>query len=154
MKNFSKLFLIVLTLLFTTVSFGFTKEKYNQIEDNLIVGINTDNRGLQVSCAFFLGELKSEKAVIPLLRMLKSGITEEERIIAALSLSKIKSEQGMYAVKQRIKFDDSERVQKLCAKFYNCFLANQRKPQVIVEPFEVVNLNLEYNGVKLADFVK
>lgn len=154
MKNFSKLILIVLTLLFTTANYCFTKAKYQQIEDNLIVGINTDNRGLQVSCAFFLGELKSERAVIPLLRMLKSGITEEERIIAALSLSKIKSEQGMFAVKQRIKYDESERVQKLCAKFYNCFLENQKKSEVIVEPFEVVNLNLEYNGVKLADFVK
>lgn len=147
-------FLLLLTFTASTfASSSFTEKKYKQIEDNLLVGINTDNQGLQVSCAYFLGEMKSERAVIPLLKMLKSGQTEEERIIAALSLSKIRSERGLFAVKQRIKFDDSKRVQRLCELFYNNYLVKELKGDVIVEPFNVVDLNLEYNGIKLAQFV-
>jgi HEAT repeat protein len=133
-------------------SSNFSEKKYHQIEDNLLVGIKSENRGLQISCAYFLGEMKSERAVIPLLRMLKSGGTEEERIMAALSLSKIKTEQGLFAVKQRIKFDDSERVQRLCEIFYTNYLVQKLKGDVIVEPFRVVDLDMEYNGIKLAEF--
>lgn len=158
MKNIKVLAVAIFAILFTVSSFGFSKEKYKQIENNLLVGLNTDNQGLQVSCAFFLGELKSEKAVIPLLKMLKSGKTEEERIIAALSLSKIQTERALFAVKQRIKFDDSERVQRLCELFYNCCMSNKNMGNVIVEPIKVVDLNIdlnqEFSGVSLADFAK
>ena len=113
---------LALILVFTISSFGSSKTKetkYRQVEDNLLVGMNADNTGLQMSCSYFLGEMKSSRAVNSLLKILKSGETEEERIIAALSLSKIQSEQGLFAVKQRIKFDNSERVQRLCQIFYN-----------------------------------
>jgi len=141
---------------FTTSAFASSKiseEKYKQIEDNLLEGFNKDNQGLQVSCAYFLGEMKSERAINPLLKMLKSGKTEAERIIAALSLYKIKSEQSLFAVKQRIRFDDSERVQRICEIFYNNYLVDKVKAKVIVEPFDVVDLDMEYNGFKLAQFV-
>ncbi|MCB0746703.1 MAG: HEAT repeat domain-containing protein [Ignavibacteriae bacterium] len=152
MKNISKLLVLLLSVLLASTSFGFSKDKLTQIEDNLLVGINTENTGLQISCAYFLGELKSERAINPLLKMLKSGETEEERIIAALSLSKIQTDKAIFAVKQRARFDDSERVQRLCGLFYNCCMARQQKADVIVEPFQVVNLNLEFNGMRLADF--
>jgi hypothetical protein len=151
MKKTTLLLVGFLSLLITLNTFGFSKEKYQQIEDNLLVGINTENRGLQISCAFFLGELRSERAVIPLLKMLKSGETEEERIIAALSLSKIDSEKGLFAVKRSIQFDDSERVQRLCSLFYNCCMKNKSKGEVIVEPLSI-DLSMEFNGMKLSDF--
>ncbi len=154
MNNKRNLLILLLLFVFSISTFGFTEEKYKQIEDNLLVGLNTDNRGLQVSCAYFLGEMKSERAINPLLKMLKSGETEEERIIAALSLSKIQTEQCMFAVKQRIKFDDSERVQDLCEKFYNCYMVSKLKSDVIVESIKTVQLDIEYNGVKLADFAR
>ncbi|MCW8850716.1 MAG: HEAT repeat domain-containing protein, partial [Melioribacteraceae bacterium] len=89
MIKIKELITILLVLLFSLTSLAAesnNNEKYRQIEDNLLVGINTENRGLQISCAYFLGEMQSERAIIPLLKMLKSGETEEERIIAALSL--------------------------------------------------------------------
>lgn len=141
---------------FTTsiLATNYSQEKYTQIEDNLLVGLATDNMGLQISCAYFLGEMKSERAVIPLLKMLKSGETEEERIIAALSLAKINTGKASFAVKQRIIFDDSERVQRLCKLFYDSSNSKELKGDVIVEPLHVVDLDLEINGVKLADFIK
>lgn len=155
MFKMKELITVLIVLLFSITSLAATSsnaEKYRQIEDNLLVGMDTDNRGLQVSCAYFLGEMQSERAIIPLLKMLKNGETEEERIIAALSLAKIKSERGLFAIKQRIKFDDSERVQRLCEIFYTNHVVNELEGDIIVEPFHIVDLELEFNGFKLADF--
>jgi len=157
MKYIRHCLTLVLAVVFTVSTFAgndITEKKYKQIEDNLLKGIQTENLGLQISCAYFLGEMKSERAIIPLLRMLKSGETEEERIIAALSLSKINSERGMFAIKQKIKFDDSERVQRLCELFYSKHIENQLNGNVIVEPVRTVNLDMEYNGIKLEQFAR
>jgi HEAT repeat protein len=150
-------YVLVLMLILSVSIFAGNKnleEKYKTIEDNLLVGLQTDNLGLKVSAAYFLGEMKSERAVIPLMKMLKGNTTEEEKLIAALSLAKIKSEKGMFAVKQRIKFDDSKRVQRLCDIFYNNYLFENIEGNVIVEPFDFADLNIEYRGIKLSQFVK
>ncbi len=136
----------------TLASTKLDKEKYEQIEENLIKGMKSDNKGLQFSSAYFLGEMQSTKATNLLLEMLKDGDTEEERIIAALSLSKIKTERGLYAVKQRVKFDDSERVQRLCEIFYNNHIADQINNSETVEPDYLVKMDLTYDGVKLSEF--
>lgn len=99
----------------------FTKAKNELIEKNLLVGINSENFGLKTSSAYFLGENKSSKAVIPLLKMLHNEESEEARILAALSLVKIGNPVGVYAVKMAAKFDNSEKVRKMCVKFYNDF---------------------------------
>jgi hypothetical protein len=55
-----------------------------QIEDNYLVGLNSDVPGLQVSCAYFLGEMKSERAVIPLMKMLRDeNAMPGQRLMAA-----------------------------------------------------------------------
>ena len=88
-------------------------------EENLLVGISSENFGLRTSSAFYIGEYNVESGVIPLLKMLKNGDTEEERILAANSLMKLNSDIGKYAVKQRSKFDESPRVRRMCGIFYN-----------------------------------
>ncbi|MDX1700127.1 MAG: HEAT repeat domain-containing protein, partial [Melioribacteraceae bacterium] len=55
----------------------------------LLEGINSDNKGLQAGCAYMLGELCCDKAVIALLDILHNNPKEEMRILAALSLYKI-----------------------------------------------------------------
>lgn len=92
---------------------------------NLINGVNSGNQGLRMSSTYFLGEMKSDEAVIPLMRILKSDENEEERIMAALSLSKIGDSRGIFAIKQAITFDNSERVKKLCSIFYQGYLSNE-----------------------------
>jgi HEAT repeat protein len=120
--------IIVLTLLLAA-STNLAKPKTTiQIKDNtvesLIIGLNSDNLGLQSSSAYMIGELQLSEAVIPLLRILHSEKNEELRIMAALALYKIGSPIAINAVKQAIRFDDSERVSKLCANFYNDYLRN------------------------------
>ena len=122
-----------LVIVFTITSFGVvrphpvTKKLMNRdvVITNLINGINSENQGLKTSSSYFLGELKSNEAVIPLMKILKNDINEEARIMAALSLSKIADSRGIFAVKQAIKFDNSERVKKMCLNFYQDYLSKK-----------------------------
>ncbi len=98
--------------------------KQNTIE-SLIGGLDSENLGLRSSSAYMIGELKIPEAVIPLLKILHNEKNEELRISAALALYKIGTPIAIYAVKQAIRFDDSERVSKLCATFYNEYSKNK-----------------------------
>jgi HEAT repeat protein len=118
MKKLSGLLFIALLLMATTAFASSNKVKKELMEDNLIAGLQSDNLGLKTSSAYLLGEYGSSKCVNSLLKVLKSGKREEERISAAVSLYKIDSEKGLFAIKQRAKFDDSERVRRLCTMLY------------------------------------
>ena len=107
-----------------------TNSKQESIVKSLLKGINSDNYGLRTSSAYLLGELKIESAVIPLMKMLHSEENEDARIVAALALYKIGDLRGLFAVKQAIKYDESERVKKLCSNFYNDFVYKNRLSQI------------------------
>ena len=89
---------------------------------SLIEGLNSENLGLKSSSAYMIGELQLSKAVIPLMKILREDESDEMRIVAALALYKIGTPIAIHAVKQSIRFDDSERVSKLCANFYSEYL--------------------------------
>ena len=69
----------------------------------------------------FLGYLKSDKAVIPLMKMMRDENSEESRIIAALALIRIGDEQGVYMVGRTALYNSSDRVKRIAEKFYNQF---------------------------------
>lgn len=98
---------------------------YDNIEKSYLSGFFSDNLGLRISSAYFLGEIKSSMAVIPLMEMLRNSESEEERLIAALSLTKIGDERGIYLLKYQSEFSDCERVRCMCEKFYNAYLVNK-----------------------------
>ena len=89
---------------------------------SLLEGLNSENLGLKSSCAYMIGELQLLNAVIPLMKILREEKSDEMRIVAALALYKIGTPMAIHAVKQSIKFDESERVSKLCANFYSEYL--------------------------------
>ena len=102
----------------------FSEEEYDQIEVNMLAGIKSDNTGLQTSCAYFLGEMKSDRAMIPLLKLVTNGKTEEARIIAALSLYKIESKIGMYRLKKLSEANEkSELVRKVFDRLYEIYIS-------------------------------
>ena len=122
--------LIILSLFLIVASNAIANPKTTtQIRDNtvesLIIGLNSDNLGLRSSSAYMIGELRLSQALIPLLRILHTEKNEELRIAAALALYKIGSPIAINAVKQAVRFDDSERVSKLCANFYSEYLRNK-----------------------------
>ena len=102
----------------------FSEEEYDQIETNMLIGIKSNNTGLQTSCAYFLGEMKSDKAMIPLLKLVTNSESEEARIIAAISLYKIQSKIGMYRLKQLSKtYEESELVRKVFDRLYEIYVS-------------------------------
>lgn len=101
------------------------KKTIETIEENLLAGLESDNYGLRTSTAYFLGEYKTTKSVIPLMKMLHSEKAESGRILAALALIKIGDARGVYAVEQAAKFDESPRVQRLCRIFHNAYLNDE-----------------------------
>jgi HEAT repeat protein len=85
-----------------------------EIELNYLEGAKSGKWGLKGSAAYYLRERKSEKAVIPLMKILREDESIEARIMAALSLYKIGDSRGLFAIKRAVKFDDNEQVQKMC----------------------------------------
>ncbi len=147
-KAFAALLLLA-TILLSSPSFAREKgnfpkaNTYQAIELNRLIGLASDNTGLKVSCAFNLGEMKSKKAVIPLMQMLREGTSDEERIIAALSLIKIGDPQGVYMVGRSGIFNDFDKTRRMCEKFYKSFLLHQQtneEPETI-EQANTVSLN-------------
>lgn len=107
--------------------------------ESLIKGLSSDNAGLKSSCAYLLGDLKITQAIIPLMRVLRNDESEEVRISAALALYKIGTPMSINAVKQAIRFDESERVSKLASNFYSVYLRNKFSPDInIYEDRDVV----------------
>ena len=103
----------------------FSEEEYDQIETNMLIGIKSNNTGLQTSCAYFLGEMKSDIAMIPLLKLVTNGETEEARIIAALSLYKIESKIGMYRLKYLAETDESELAKRVFGRIYQTYVSDK-----------------------------
>ena len=132
MKPFNQFISIIILIIlsaFVTYSQD-TIEVVNRITDvdidqNLIVGVKTDNLGLKVSASYYLGERKSSSGVIPLMHVLHNDEAPEARIIAALSLFKIGDERGIFAVKRAIEFDKNEQVRNMCAIFYQMYLSEK-----------------------------
>lgn len=102
----------------------FSESKLAVIEENLLRGLKSDNPGLQTSCAYFLGEMNSSKAMIPLLRLARHGLTEEARIIAGLSLYKIHSKIGMRQLKGMAQKEQSELVRKVFDRIYMKYMCD------------------------------
>ena len=90
------------------------------IEDNYLAGLESDNYGIKVSCAYFLGDAGSERAVIPLLKML----SEEDpgaKFVAAWSLLKIGDKRGVYRVKMEAERSDSDYTRVILDYLYKDF---------------------------------
>ena len=107
------------------------------IEENLFIGIASDNLGLQRGCALMLGKIQSNRAVIPLMNVLHTNADENTRVAAAWALCKIGDARGVYAVRMAVKYDDCMKVQATCAWYYDnfvkkgTFIFTQPEPPVI-----------------------
>jgi len=91
-------------------------------EAKLLDDVTCDNCQQKEDAIFDLGELRSEKAVIPLMGVLHADPDESTRVVAALALCRIGDARGTYAVKRAAIFDSSEKVRTLAAWFYNTYV--------------------------------
>ena len=121
-------FIAVQTL--SAQSAGFTVEQKSAAVDNLTAAINSDNTGLHTSGALVLSDLintsylessDASKAMIPLLKLLKNGKTDQERIAAAVALYQLGNYIGIYSLRGVAVFDDNEKVANICKNLYYSF---------------------------------
>ncbi len=92
------------------------------IEKNLVIGLRSDNVGLQRSAALMLGKIRAENALIPLLDALHNNKDEGVRTAAAYALCKIGNPIGTYAVKMAVRFDNCCKVQLASAWYYENYV--------------------------------
>ena len=107
-----------------------TSTHKSAIVENLMSGIKSDNEGLRVSSAIVLTEVIDNALVkpddfsatlVPLLKMLDYGTTDEERIAAAVALYSIDSGIGIYRLRGSAKFDSSEKVRNVSKNLYHSY---------------------------------
>jgi len=92
------------------------------IEENLLIGLASDNQGLKKSCALMLGQIYAKRGTIPLMAILRDSENPDLRIAAAWSLCRIGSGVGTYFVKHTVRFEDDLKVKTYCAWFYDLYV--------------------------------
>ena len=120
----NKLYLIaaVLLLFVTSIVAGPKTAEREVIEESYLAGISSGNQGLKVSSTYFLGEMKSSKAVIPLMRILREDNCDGARLAAALALIKIGDARGVFMVKRTVDFNDCAKVRKMAKHLYSAYV--------------------------------
>ncbi len=145
--------LFVLLFSFSTILAQKPSEpNYTQIENNLLIGLKSDNQGLKLSSAYFLGEIQSKKATNQLMDLFHCSDNPDERQVVALALYKINAERGIFVIKRAIKFDEDAQTRRLCEVFYKQHQLRDRNGYVEVEPIMVSKLQVQYGDYKLIDF--
>jgi hypothetical protein len=95
--------------------------------DNLTKAIASGNTGLQTSGALVLSDLIKEsylrgsdasKAMIPLLKILRNGKTEKERIVAAVAIYRLGNEIGVYQLRGVALSDSNKKLATICKNLY------------------------------------
>ena len=119
---------MVLLFALSTISFPqditnpYPQDNYNVIEENYLAGFNSGNTGIKIDCAYFLGEMKSHKAVLPLMELFRNATNGGQKLVAAWSLLKIGDERGVALVKREVDFGDCDEIKcmlhHLC-RFYD-----------------------------------
>ena len=116
------LFLVVFFVTAASISYAqappkelYASKVYHKIESNYLKGLASENPSLRVSCAYFLGELQSENALIPLMELFHNSKNGGAKLVAAWSLLKIGNPRGVNLVKRAIELGE-------CSSNISCML--------------------------------
>ena len=121
------LFALLVVQTLTAQTSPIPDENKSAVVDNLTEGIESPNTGLHTSAAFVMYALISQsylesgdasKAMIPLMKLLRDGKTDEERIAAAVALYELDNSIAIYQLRGVAVFDDNEKVATVCKNLY------------------------------------
>ena len=99
-------------------------------------GVCCADESIRLDCVCKLGELKSEKALFALMKVLREDPCEAVRVAAAQSLVKMGDPRGVFLVARHAKFSDSEKVSRFCDKFYQAYQYQEYLAKQGIEPTE------------------
>lgn len=130
MKTIVSILLLSSLLIAPILAAGADLEKTTNkgtIVQNLNLGIKSDNDGLRTSSAVIIKQVidnsiinpsEFSSSLIPLLKMLENGKTEDERIAAAVALLSLDNAIGIYKLRGSAKFDESDKVRSVSKNLY------------------------------------
>ncbi len=130
MKKISIAYIVLAIVILIVISVNAENmpgSKKDNVVKNLSAALSSENTGLRVSSALvlvqlidtkYLNEENSKTALLPLMKMLNTGNSDQERIAAALALFKVGDNRGIYKLKGSAKFDERKRVKNICNKLY------------------------------------
>ena len=108
----------------------YTKHKYAL--DNLKMGIKSENAGVRKSAIYFAGKYKVEETAEDLIKQLAKEENPSIRVLIALSLFEIDSEEGLRAVKKLSILDRDLKVKRMAGFVYDEFMKNNLTEKVSV----------------------
>ncbi len=115
---------VFMLIIFSAIAFSQTNklavsaDKNTKVEANYISGLYSNNESLRVNSAYMLGEMKSEKAVIPLMDMFRREKNDGVKLVAALSLLKIGDPRGIFLIKRSIELKENDGVNIILQHLY------------------------------------
>jgi HEAT repeat protein len=115
---------IFILFIFSTVAFpqennlAISADKNIKDEANYISGLYSNSETQKVNSAYMLGEMKSEKALIPLMDMFRKEKNDAGKLVAALSLLKIGDRRGIFLVKRSIELKGNDGVNIILKHLY------------------------------------
>ncbi|MGB5895881.1 MAG: HEAT repeat domain-containing protein [Ignavibacteriaceae bacterium] len=131
----TKLVIASLSLLFV-VTIGELTAQTNSISDitnykyalkNLLENIKSDNDGVKRSSIYFIGYYRITEAEEALIEQLEKERNPSNRILIALVLYELGSEDGLLEVKKLASNDDNQKVRRLSTHIYNEYLIKDSK---------------------------
>ncbi len=134
----TKLVIAYLSLLFVA-TIGELTAQTNSIKDitnvkyaldNLLDGIKSENDGVKRSSIYFVGHYRIAEAEEALIEQLKKEQNPSNRILIALVLYELVSEDGLLEVKKLASNDDNQKVRRMSTHIYNEFLTKDFKKKL------------------------
>ena len=124
--------LAALVLSMSTASFTQTvpiKELTNNKHalENLLNGIKSNNQGVKRSSIYYAGKYRIAETENALIDQLKKEKDPSTRILIALVLYEMGSEEGLMEVKNLSQIDNDLHVRKMATQIYNEYLMNDAK---------------------------
>ena len=120
--------LLTITLVFMLISFSQANQdsvipvdKNAKKEANYLSALNSNNESLRINSAYMLGEMRSKKAVIPLMDMFRQNKDKGAKLVAALSLLKIGDARGIFLIKRSIELNENEGITIILQHFIRDF---------------------------------
>ncbi|MCW8813815.1 MAG: HEAT repeat domain-containing protein [Chlorobium sp.] len=91
---------------------------------NLVAGIQSDNTGVKRSSIYFAGKYRIAETESALIAQLKQEKDPSTRILIALVLYEMGSEEGLIEVKKLSMNDKDAKVRRMATQVYNEYLVN------------------------------
>ena len=91
---------------------------------NLVAGIQSDNTGVKRSAIYFAGKYRIAEAEETLIIQLKEENDPSTKILIALVLYEMGSEEGLLEVKELSMNDEDAKVRRMATQIYNEYLVN------------------------------